>query len=235
MPTSAPYCNPSGYSAECIAAAGTSAGFGRDRATLERVVAVALAESGGKVAAVNRNSNGSTDVGLMQINSIHGYKESEMKFPAANMAAAWKISNEGRNWTPWVVFKTGAYLLYMPAAKLGVQKIVTKGYKFGTVTQLLNDGSNSNNPLVPDAIEDPYDAAQGTAESIANLASFPGKILAWISDRNNIIRLAKAGIGVAIVIVGIGIVARPLTKPVVDTATKIAGVAGPGKVAKVVK
>ncbi|WP_249215608.1 lytic transglycosylase domain-containing protein [Burkholderia contaminans] len=33
--------------------------------------AIAIVESGGKTDATNRNSNGSVDYGMMQINSIH--------------------------------------------------------------------------------------------------------------------------------------------------------------------
>ena len=214
-------CTATKWTAECIAAAGASAGFGRDRATLERLVAVALAESGGNPSAVNRNTNGSIDVGLMQINSIHGYKEAEMKIPSRNMAAAWSISGEGRNWKPWVAFNTGAYLLHIPAAKAGVASLVGKGYSFGTDLNITNEPNPDNfqdNPLVPDSVEE-------LGRNIQNIAEFPARVLAWISNRDNIFRLIKAGMGVSLVIVGLAVVARPLTKPIVDTATQVVGVA----------
>jgi hypothetical protein len=73
--------------------------------------AIALAESGGVVKATNHNSNGSTDRGLWQINSIHG---SQSTFdPMANARAAVAISSNGSNWNPWVTYKTGAYRKFL--------------------------------------------------------------------------------------------------------------------------
>lgn len=61
--------------------------------------AVAMAESGGNPNASNRNSNGTTDRGLWQINSIHG---SQSTFdPISNARAAVSISKNGTNWRPW--------------------------------------------------------------------------------------------------------------------------------------
>lgn len=216
--TKQPRCNPVQFSADCIAAVAASAGFGRDRATLERVTAVALAESGGKIAVVHNNTDGTHDVGLMQINSVHKYSDAEMKVPSRNMAAAWKISNEGRNWTPWVTFKTGAYLLYMPTAKLGVQKIVSEGYTFGTQWTFSDEPNPDNfkdNPLIPDSLEEQLN-------TLGSIVQFPVKVLGWISNRDNIFRLIKVTVGVGIVVIGLGIVARPIVKPVQDAAVGVA-------------
>lgn len=61
--------------------------------------AIALAESGGNPQSTNSNSNGTTDRGLWQINSIHG---SQSTFdPLANAKAAVAISKNGTNWRPW--------------------------------------------------------------------------------------------------------------------------------------
>lgn len=73
--------------------------------------AIAMAESGGRVNAVNHDSDGSTDRGLWQINSTHG---SQSTFnPMANARAAVAISSNGTNWNPWTTFKTGAYKKYL--------------------------------------------------------------------------------------------------------------------------
>lgn len=61
--------------------------------------AVATAESGGNTEATNRNSNGTTDRGLFQINSIHGSQSSYDV--ATNVRAAISISRNGSNWRPW--------------------------------------------------------------------------------------------------------------------------------------
>jgi hypothetical protein len=85
---------------------------GGSKATAALAVAVAMAESGGRADAQNHNTNGSTDRGLWQINSVHG---SLSTFdPNANAKAAVAISHAGLDWTPWTTFKTGAYRKYLP-------------------------------------------------------------------------------------------------------------------------
>jgi hypothetical protein len=84
--------------------------------------AVALAESGAQVDAVNTaNADGSTDRGLWQINSIHTqYDAAKLLSDAAyNAAAAFQISGSGTNWMPWNSFWAGskpAYAMYARAA-----------------------------------------------------------------------------------------------------------------------
>jgi soluble lytic murein transglycosylase-like protein len=66
--------------------------------------AVARQESGLNPAAVNRNANGSTDIGLMQINSSwlptlerHGVKENDLRVPCANiLVGAWILGSNFR-------------------------------------------------------------------------------------------------------------------------------------------
>jgi hypothetical protein len=68
---------------------------------------IAMAESSGRQYASLYNTNGTTDRGYWQINSVHG---SLSTFGAyANARSAVLISNNGRNWTPWVTWNTGAY------------------------------------------------------------------------------------------------------------------------------
>lgn len=91
-----------------------AAGFPDDQIGI--AVAVATAESGLKPTATNRNTNGSTDFGLWQINSIHASVLSQGTWsdPADNAVMAFKIWQQaGNSWTPWVTFKTGAYQKYM--------------------------------------------------------------------------------------------------------------------------
>src|SRR4051794_30602915 len=86
--------------------------------SLNVAVAVALAESSGNTTAVNHNTNGSTDYGLWQINSVHSQYNPTLLLsnPAYNASAAWDISSHGSNWNPWTTFATGAYLKYMSQA-----------------------------------------------------------------------------------------------------------------------
>jgi hypothetical protein len=84
---------------------------GGNPAAADIAAAVALAESGGNASAKNVNTNGSIDRGLWQINSVHG---SQSTFdPIANVKAAINISNNGKNWSPWVTYTTGAFKKFL--------------------------------------------------------------------------------------------------------------------------
>ena len=68
---------------------------------------IAMAESGGQQGATDNNTNGSTDRGYWQMNSIWG---AQSTYDAAgNARAAVQISGNGTNWSPWVTFNNGAY------------------------------------------------------------------------------------------------------------------------------
>ena len=68
---------------------------------------IAMAESSGRQYASLYNTNGTTDRGFFQINSVHG---SLSTFDAyGNARSAVLISNNGRDWSPWVTWNTGAY------------------------------------------------------------------------------------------------------------------------------
>lgn len=64
-------------------------------------VAIATCESGLNSKAFNpNNSNGSTDTGLFQINSVHGWSKEELLNPIANAGIAYeKFVHQGTN--PW--------------------------------------------------------------------------------------------------------------------------------------
>jgi hypothetical protein len=68
---------------------------------------IAMAESSGRQYASLYNTNGTTDRGYWQINSVHG---SLSTFDArGNARAAVLISSDGTDWTPWTTYQTGAY------------------------------------------------------------------------------------------------------------------------------
>ena len=68
---------------------------------------IAMAESGGRQYASLYNTNGTTDRGYWQINSVHG---SLSTFAArGNARAAVLISSDGTDWTPWTTYQAGAY------------------------------------------------------------------------------------------------------------------------------
>lgn len=91
-------------------------------------IAVALAESGGSVGAINTaNKDGSTDRGLWQINSVHKqFQQSRLFDPAYNAFAAFQISG-GHNWFPWATYTTTdprrSYTRFLNDAQKAVQGV----------------------------------------------------------------------------------------------------------------
>jgi hypothetical protein len=111
---------PAGAGASVAAAAAAQAGFAG--ADLVLAVAVAGAESNWRPDATNQNTNGSTDYGLFQINSVHAVilASGDWRDPYDNARFAKRIHDEAGGWTPWVTFNTGAYLRHLPAARAAV-------------------------------------------------------------------------------------------------------------------
>jgi hypothetical protein len=102
-------------SARQIAGYAKAAGFSGTNLTI--AVAVSLAESGGRTAATNHNTNGSTDYGLWQINTVHGslLASGQWSNPADNARMAYAVWKE-QGWHGWTTFNTGAYMAHMGAA-----------------------------------------------------------------------------------------------------------------------
>jgi hypothetical protein len=78
--------------------------------------AVARAESSFITNNHNYNGNGSYDYGLWQINTIHGYSRTYLYDPVHNAHAMAVVSNDGRNFKPWVAYNSGAYRKYLSSA-----------------------------------------------------------------------------------------------------------------------
>jgi hypothetical protein len=80
---------------------------GGSSAAAATAASVAMAESGGRQYASLYNANGTTDRGYWQVNSVHG---SLSAFGAyENARAAVRLSGNGRDWSPWVTYNSGAY------------------------------------------------------------------------------------------------------------------------------
>lgn len=76
-------------------------------------LAIARSESGLREDAINAyNTNGTIDVGIFQINSVHFSKEGcslkEVATMQGNVDCAYSIYKQS-GWNPWVVFQTGAF------------------------------------------------------------------------------------------------------------------------------
>jgi Lysozyme like domain len=99
------------------------AGFKGD--ALKTAWAVMKGESGGNPRALNPNaSTGDLSYGLFQINMLgglgparrkqYGLKTNEALYdPLTNARVAYRMSNGGRDWSPWSAYKSGAYKSYL--------------------------------------------------------------------------------------------------------------------------
>ena len=80
---------------------------GGSPAAARTAASVAMAESAGRQYATNTNGGQSTDRGYWQVNSVHG---SLSTYGAhGNARAAVLISRDGRDWSPWTTYNSGAY------------------------------------------------------------------------------------------------------------------------------
>lgn len=68
---------------------------------------VARAESDGEQDATDNDSNGTTDYGYWQINTINGGSPASYD-PLTNAREAVAISDDGTNWWPWITYRHGA-------------------------------------------------------------------------------------------------------------------------------
>lgn len=76
-------------------------------------LAVAKSESKLQEGAFHVNSNGTVDIGIFQINSIHfgrsGCSLKEIASAQGNVDCAYSLWSE-QGWHPWVVFKNGSFI-----------------------------------------------------------------------------------------------------------------------------
>lgn len=180
--------NPDKLTTDEIAAVAAAAGFNKSEDMLTTATAVALAESSGRTKAVSPTG---CCHGLWQINTeVHPYTKAQMQDPAQNAAAAFKISESGTRWKPWVAYTTGAYVPFTLQARAAAKKVLAGG-GHGTVPGV----------IVGELADE--------ASTITDIVQFPEMVRQWISDRNNIMRIAKVAIGIALLIGGAIIVMKP--------------------------
>lgn len=184
--------------------AGFAQGAGFRGRGLVRAVAVALAESGGKTNARNTNSDGTTDRGLLQFNSKWHPEvtDAEADNPAAAMAAAFRVSKHGEDWSQWATWPVaaGAQLArarmaaHNPAdvkdspwwAEAAAKAVIG----LGGVTGALN--------------------ANGTTwiDSVKSTAALVAAAGVWMADPHNWARVAFVVGGGAVVIAGLAMLAK---------------------------
>lgn len=67
----------------------------------KNAIKIASCESGLRPDAWNENTNGSVDVGVFQINSVHGIRAKWLLNPEVNIRVAKQLFDE-QGWNPWV-------------------------------------------------------------------------------------------------------------------------------------
>lgn len=119
-------------------------------AALTIAVAIALAESGGNENAVHKNSNGTTDYGAWQINSVHatllaGKNPYDLQ-QNADMAYAIYLQS---NFTPWTTYRSNAYAQYLQQAQSGSNAGTGAKHQGGNVitSGQLGDTVSNINPI----------------------------------------------------------------------------------------
>lgn len=98
-------------------------------------VAVAGAESSLDPAAEHHNTDGSTDLGLWQINSVHQIA-GDLTDPAVNATSAFGISKQGTDFAAWVAYRSGAYRTWLPLAQLA-RRVLQEQLKIETAVEAL--------------------------------------------------------------------------------------------------
>lgn len=126
-------------------------------AFLDTAIAVCLAESGGNDQAIGaKNSNGSTDYGLWQINDkAHAdlFKKYTWNNPGDNTEMARQVwSNAGNSFHPWSTFTSGAYKKYL-------------GHGAQAYATLQNAPKNLGNDAASKLL-DPSTYAQGAGDTV---------------------------------------------------------------------
>lgn len=215
-----------------VARAAQAAGFPDDQ--LVTAVAVAFAESGFNATAINRsNSNGSTDYGLWQINSVHNFPEvanGTWRDPKVNASMALRVYRR-QGWNAWSVYRPSnptGYARYLAARPAAV----------GFVAAAVGPGAAAAGAAgTPGAIAEGVGGDAGTVLNAAEkIAKEPLAVLDWLTNPQTWERIAYVVLGGALVIGGIYLlvtstIAKPAIAMIKDNAKTAAAVIPQGKAA----
>lgn len=144
-----PHANLTGYSIGDLYNLAVEAGYEPGQKAAE-AAAISMAESSGNPKAHNKGTkeNPEDSHGLMQLNAdAHGDLARTFD-PHDNMRNSRVVSKEGTDWSPWSVYKNGAYRQFLPAAvsaaKSSRAQPMAQGISGGTSApvQLVSDGAD---------------------------------------------------------------------------------------------
>ena len=146
------------------------AAYGFAEKDIPTAVPIAIAESGGRADAVGTNTNGTKDIGLWQINTVHlkdgglleDFDTEQLKNPYVNARAA-AIIRKAQGWNAWTVYKSGAWKQHRgkdPVIHVGANQ--TPG-KSG----------------IEDALSDAADAVASPVEAVGDFLGLLGQSSTW--------------------------------------------------------
>lgn len=175
--------------------------------------AIAIAENRTlKVNATNRNSDGSIDRGIWQINSVHKQFDAQrlLSDPVYNGQAAYEVYREaGNSFRPWTTFKKRLHVRHLPKARRAAKAII---------------GSSGSGKLEADL------DLPGFGEPIADAAGAVREgVTGWVGDLGKVlwpVLLGASATGLGLGLVGYGIVKLVGSSGAADVATKTAPVVG---------
>lgn len=160
--------NAAGF--ERFAAAAMETGLsGRDAVV---ATAIAAAESGLDNSAVGGpNSNGTRDWGGWQINDVHkgsGFDPAQgVRDLAYNAKWMHRISNGGKDWTPWSAYNNGRYARFLPNAVAAVTSLgaqLPAGEIVDNVTDAVGDAAKD----AASAVTSPLEAIGGFVGALSD-------------------------------------------------------------------
>jgi len=191
------------------ASAASAAGF--PAAIVPVMVAIAMAESSLNPNATHSNSNGSTDYGLWQINTINrdALALGDWRDPATNARMAYMIYQR-QGLKAWTVYNTGAYQSKMPKVTADIGAVFTPGL----------------DPI--SKLPDVQKAAGVSGAAIADA-------MPWFLRPDVLTRAAWFLVGVILIIAGMVIVFRRQAASAVSTGANLAAGAATGGVSTVAK
>lgn len=192
--------------------------------------AIAMAESGGCVDATHHNSDGSTDTGLWQINSVNA-SSGAMLDPTANVKEAIALSNNGSSWHPWTTFTSGAYQRFLsgtPAAPSGITPSTTSltGFQIPGPWNSFDPFTPGSNPL--SSFSDVAKSITAFVKVIQKPFEYATAASVWLSNPHNWTRIAFVGVGVLVIAEGLHQLAPAAPSPVRLVVGTPLGAAGAG-------
>jgi hypothetical protein len=200
-----------------------NAGFSNSE--LATGAAIGYAESGFNANAVHHDANGTTDYGVWQINSVHGYPEIASG-AWANIATNAQLARrvyEAQGWDAWSTHKPSdpigyaRYTAFLPVAVTAVTA------KYG-----VSAGAQSGAAGAASAVGGGAAGAGDVLSSAVDIAKEPLGVLKWLTEPSSWVRIGKVAVGLTFIVGGALVIAR---KPIGVVAQQGAQVAAKAAVA----